>query len=461
MPTSFETRQEVKANLRLAMPIVVAQFGTMAMGLVDTALVGRVSERALAGVALGNTLVIAVCMTAMGAFLALEPIAAQAIGAGEHRSARTAFSAAMRLAWLLSIPVMLVSWASLWLLPLLKVDPTTIPDARAYMFTRLPSVLPFFVFLAAKTYHQAAGRTRTAVEAVVLANVVHVTAGWLAVFGDAGLVRLGLPPIGLPAFGAAGAGIATSLSHALLALWMFGRARIRPSDPDYLPAGESLDRNEIRAIERKLLVLGLPIGLQLAAEVGIFSLVALLMGRIGGRAAAAHQIAINLASLSFMGALGIAQATSVRVGTAVGEGSREGTRRAGFVGIALGVTIMAFWACLFAVAPRLLARSFSPDEPVIEVATTLIRIAAFFQLADGAQVVAAGALRGAADTRWPLVLNVLVHWGLGLPIGLWLGFSLGWGAKGLWGGLTSGLVIIALSLIVRFFLLTRRAVARA
>jgi len=444
------------------MPIVVTQLGTMAMGLVDTAIVGRVSEQALAGVALGNTLAVAVGMPAIGVFLALEPLAAQAIGAGEHRRARASLTAGLRLAWMLSVPVVLITWASLWLLPAMKVDPTAIPDARAYLLARLPSVLPFFVFLAAKTYHQAAGRTRVAVEAVILANVAHLTAGWIAVFGDAGLVRLGLPAMGLPAFGAAGAGVATSVSHALLALWMLGpRGRVPATARDSLLPNEPLLRDEVRAFERKLLRLGFPIGLQLAAEVGIFSLVALLMGRIGGRAAAAHQIAINLASLSFMGALGIAQATSVRVGTAIGEGSREDTRRAGFVGIALGVSIMAFWALLFATAPRLLARAFSPDEPVIEVATALIRIAALFQLADGAQVVAAGALRGAADTRWPLVLNVLVHWCVGLPFGLWLAFSLGWGAKGLWGGLTAGLVVIAASLIVRFVILTRRSIARA
>lgn len=460
MPASFRTREEIRANLRLAMPIVLAQLGTMAMGLVDTAIVGRVSERALAGVALGNTLAMAVGMPAMGVFLALEPLAAQAMGAGEHRHARASLSAALRLSWMLSIPVMLIAWASLGLLPLLRVDPTAIPDARAYLIARLPSVLPFFVFLALKTYHQAAGRTRVVVEAVIVANVAHVTAGWLAVFGDAGLVKLGLPPVGLPAFGAAGAGVATSVSHALLALWMIGpRGRVPEGARDSLV--EPVPRDEIRTLEKKLLRLGLPIGLQLAAEVGIFSLVALLMGRIGGRAAAAHQIAINLASLSFMGALGIAQATSVRVGTAIGEGSREDTRRAGFVGIALGMSIMAFWALLFAVVPEVLARAFTPDEPVVEVAVTLIRIAALFQLADGAQVVSAGALRGAADTRWPLVLNVLVHWCIGLPVGLFLAFSLGWGAKGLWGGLTAGLVVIAGSLIARFAILTRGAIARA
>lgn len=429
-------RDEVSQNLRLALPIVGAQLGTMAMGLVDTAIVGRVGERALAGVALGNTLVMAVVLPAFGVFLALEPIASQAIGAGDHAQAHAAERAGLRLAVWLAAPVALISFYSLGLLPLLRVDSATIPDARAYLLTRLPSILPFFLYIAKKTYEQAAGRTRAALEAVVVANVVHALAAYVAVFH----MHLG----------AAGAGVATSVSSVLLACWMLMRS----------PRAAAADRTEVAAIERKLLRLGLPIGMQLGAEVGIFSLVALLMGRIGGRAAAAHQIAINLASFSFMGALGIAQATGVRVGTAIGEGSTERARRSGAVGIALGITAMAFWALLFAFAPSLLARAFTPEQPVIEVASTLIRIAALFQLADGAQVVAAGALRGAADTRWPLVLNILVHWGFGLPVGWFLAFHLAYGAAGLWLGLTSGLVVIAIALSARFAILTNRRVDR-
>jgi MATE family multidrug resistance protein len=161
-----------------------------------------------------------------------------------------------------------------------------------------------------------------------------------------------------------------------------------------------------------------------------------------------------------MGALGIAQSTSVRVGTAIGAGSTSDARRSGFVGIVLGVAVMAFWAVLFAIAPQLLARVFTTERPVLELAAVLIRIAALFQLADGAQVVAAGALRGGADTRWPLALNVVVHWGVGLPIGWYLAFRLGMGAPGLWFGLTAGLVVIAISLMARFAILTRGTILR-
>ncbi|MGZ3478121.1 MAG: MATE family efflux transporter, partial [Polyangiales bacterium] len=241
----------------------------------------------------------------------------------------------------------------------------------------------------------------------------------------------------------------TSASSLLMMTWVLVRGREK-----------NVERGDARAIAPQLFRIGVPIGLQLAAEVGIFSLVALLMGRLGGRAIAAHQIAIGLASVSFMGALGIAQATSVRVGTHIGAGDQPGATRAGWIGIALGVSVMGLWAIVFATVPRLLARAFTPKEAVIEAAAALIQIAAFFQLADGAQVVSAGALRGAADTRFPLVANVLVHWGVGLPLAWICGFTLGWGARGLWVGLTAGLFLIAISLVGRFRVVSTRALAR-
>ncbi|MEO7096404.1 MAG: MATE family efflux transporter, partial [Polyangiales bacterium] len=178
-------------------------------------------------------------------------------------------------------------------------------------------------------------------------------------------------------------------------------------------------------------------------------------GRLGGRTTAAHQIALGLTSFSFMGALGVAQATAVRVGITVGGERSVDTRRAGMTGIGMGVAIMGVWSLVFALFPHALARIFTPDEAVIAAAIPLIRIGALFQLADGVQVVCAGALRGTGDTRWPLVLNVIMHWGVGFPLGLLLCFTLGMGAVGLWFGLTAGLTTIALALVLRFIVLTR------
>ncbi|GAC1351447.1 MAG: MATE family efflux transporter [Polyangiales bacterium] len=445
-------RQEARANLTLALPLIVTQLGTMLMGLVDTAYVGRNSEGALAAVALGNTLVFATTMPAMGIFLAIEPVVSQAIGAREPDRAYAAFRQGMRWAILLSFPSIALAFASLWLLPILHVDRAVIPGTRDYVCARLPGVLPFFVYLAAKNYQQALSRPRKVMEAVLIANVFHAAIGYLAVFGDDGLVHLGFHGVGLRAFGAAGAGITTSISSVVLAGWVLlaQRTHLR----------HAVSAEVASQLSRKLLRLGVPIGAQLSAEVGVFSMVALLMGRLGGRAAAAHQIAISVSSLSFMGALGVAQATAVRVGNAIGERVPRGARRAGGIGITLGVSMMAGWATVFALAPQWVARCFTHEQPVIEAAAQLIRIAAIFQLADGAQAVSAGALRGAGDTRWPLIANVLTHWCIGLPLSCLFAFVLGWGARGLWFGLTVGLGVIALALGFRFWSLTRSEVER-
>jgi len=442
--------REVRENLRLAVPIIATQLGMMAMGLVDTAFVGRVGEQALASVALGNNVVFGTSMFLLGLLMAVEPVASQALGSGDGHRARAALRASLQLAVVLSIPTALVTVFALRLLPLLRIDPQIIPGARDYVFARLPSILPFFLFMAGKTYQQAANRPRVALEAAIVGNLAHVALCFPLVFG----VRA----LHLPALGGVGSAIATTGSTALMAVWVLGpRARIPGDAPDSRRADEIDARVNPRMLGQ-LCRLGFPIGLTLTAEVGVFALVALLMGRFGGRAVAAHQIAIGLASLSFMGALGIAQATSVRVGMAIGEKVPRGSRQRGGVGIVLGVSVMAFSAVAFWFAPHALARLFTPEAPVIDAAVTLIRIAAVFQLADGTQVVSAGALRGAADTTFPLVANVAVHWGIGLPLALFLAFHRDFGPPGLWYGLTAGLVGIAIALLARFLFLTRKDV---
>jgi MATE family multidrug resistance protein len=203
---------------------------------------------------------------------------------------------------------------------------------------------------------------------------------------------------------------------------------------------------------------GVPVGLQLLAEMGIFTLVALLSGVLGPEVASAHQVAIALASFTFMGALGVSGATAVCVGHAVGAGTSP--RRAGMMGIGLGMCVMLVGAVVFAAAPRVLVSVFTGDARVIAIGTNLVRIAALFQLFDGVQVVAAGALRGAGDVRFPFVANVIAHWFVGFPVAVVLGFVLHGGAPGLWWGLTSGLVVVSVALAVRFHFVSGRTIVR-
>jgi MATE family multidrug resistance protein len=207
-----------------------------------------------------------------------------------------------------------------------------------------------------------------------------------------------------------------------------------------------------------VLRLGLPVGMQMAAEVAVFSVVTLLTGALGADVASAHSIALGMASFTFMGALGVSGATSVLVGRAIGAGASP--RRPGLLGIALGAGAMSLGAVVFATAPGLIARAFTADAQVISITIDLLRIAAFFQIFDGVQAVAAGALRGAGDVRFPFLANVVAHWLVGFPVAILCGFVLHAGARGLWWGLTAGLVVVSGSLAARFVWLTRRPLAR-
>ncbi|MDF2694260.1 MAG: Multi antimicrobial extrusion protein, partial [Labilithrix sp.] len=271
---------------------------------------------------------------------------------------------------------------------------------------------------------------------------------------DEALRSVGLPALGFPRLGAFGAGIASTISMFVLAAWVLVAAwRQRPKT-----MGRALE--PLRELPTmRVLRLGMPIGLQLLAEIGVFSLVAVLAGRLGSVAVSAHQIAIGLASFTFMGALGISGATAVRVGHSIGEG--RSPRSAGLVGIGLGATFMSCSAIVFLLARRPLVEVFAQDPAVIDLGASLLIIASAFQLFDGIQGVAAGALRGAADVRFAFLANVGAHWFIGLPLALFLGFRAGLGTQGLWIGLLAGLTLVAMLLLWRFIVVARGPIARA
>jgi len=258
---------------------------------------------------------------------------------------------------------------------------------------------------------------------------------------------VGMHPRGFPRLGAFGAGIAFSIaSLVMVAIVLRASTKLRPA-----VVGEPMP-------VRHVLRLGLPIGLQLFAEVAVFAVCTVLVGRFGPEAVSAHQVALGLASFTFMGAVGFSGGAAVRVGYAVGEG--RSPRRAGLVGLSCGATFMATCGVVFATVPGGLVRLFTADATVVVLGSSLVVIAAFFQLFDGLQVVAAGVLRGAGDVRFPFVAAVLAYWGVGFPIAIVLGFPLGVGVRGIWWGLASGLITVSALLVVRFIRLTRGAIHR-
>ncbi|MCA9554795.1 MAG: MATE family efflux transporter [Myxococcales bacterium] len=427
--------------VRLAAPMMVAQGGLMTMGVVDTFVIGRVSALEMGAVSLGNTLASVILVLGLGLVMGLEPLVSQAHGAGEGEAARGWFASGIWLALMVSLPLAALLWISTRVLGPAGVSPAIVEVTTLYVYARLPGV-PFNVLYGAcRSFLTSVERVRPVLVAVLLANAVNVVADVVLVFGLD--------------MGAVGVGLATSASWAI----MFGVAAMAGR----AAAGQAslrLPRPDPAALWR-VAQLGWPIGLQLSVEVGIFALVGVLVARFGAEALSGHHIALTLASLTFMCAVGLAVATTTRVGVHIGRGDPRAARRSGFLGVVMGAAFMGLGGVAFLVMPETLASWFAPGAPgVIRVGAELLRIAAVFSVADGVQVVAAGALRGAGDTRWPFYANTAAHWLLGFPLALYLGFEAGLGVAGFWWALALGLVGVAVTLTLRFAWLSGRGLAR-
>jgi len=439
--------EELRALLVLSWPIMIAQLMTMALGLVETAIVGHVSTTELAGVSIGRSVAFTAAMVAFGVANGLEPLASQAVGAGDTDRAWAGLVTTLETLLLVWAPLMVVALGATFLFEPLGVEHAIAVRARDYELGQAPGLAFVVLFFAGKVFLQAHGRTRPALVAAALANVVNAVVCNLLVRGDEALLAVGLRPRGLPRLGALGAGISFSVGSLVLAAVVLGSAwRLRPAV------------RTARVPMRLVVRLGLPIGLQSLAEVGVFTVCAILVGRFGAAAVSAHQIALGLASFTFMGALGVSGATAVRVGYAVGQA--RSPRRAGLLGIGLGAGFMAIGAVTFAITPGPLVRVFTDDPEALVLGKALLLIAAAFQLFDGVQAVAAGALRGAGDVRFPFVANVCAHWAVGFPTACVLGFVVGWGVRGVWWGLTAGLVCVSTLLALRFLHISRGVIAR-
>jgi multidrug resistance protein, MATE family len=429
------TRADLAALLRLAAPMVVIQVGLMLMGVVDTIMVGRVSAAALAGAALGNLYFYGITIFGIGVLLALDPIIAQALGARDELAVSRGLQRGIVLSAVLTLPVSVLMLAVGPVLAFVGQPAEVVPAAASYVYRVIPSIWPFYLFVVLRQTLQAHHRTVPIVVTIVVANLLNVLLNYAWVYGR----------LGFDAYGLAGSAWATTVSRWVMAAMMIalGWRYIRP----YL-ARRAPNLLDPRPLGR-MVWLGAPIGAQMVIEVGAFSTVALFMGWLGVEQVAAHQVAINLASLTFMVPLGVSGAAAVIVGHAVGRGDTAGVRRSTGAALIVGAGFMALMAALLIGAPGALARLYTDDARVIAFAVLLLPIAGVFQVFDGLQVVAIGLLRGLGDTRVPVLVNVVGFWFLGMPVSLWLGFGLGLGAVGLWWGLVVGLVMVALFLILR------------
>jgi len=439
-------RAEIRRLAALALPVAATQVGNMLLGVVDTLMLGRFSVEALAAAALANVWIWGTLHLAMGILFGIDPIVAQAHGARDGGRAALALQRGLVLALGLSVPLALLWLGTEEFLRATGQDPGLAAAAERYTRLQIPSVPFFLAFLTLRQFLQCREIVRPALWVIAAANLVNLAGNWALIFGHLGLPRLGL----------AGAALATSLSRAacLLALAVL-IVRLDLLRGAWLPW--SRRALELRGLA-EILRLGLPVGVQISLEAWAFSAAALLAGRLGTEALAAHTIVLNMAALSFMMPLGIGLAAVTRVGNLIGVRRPEDAQRAAWVALVLGAGVMTASATVFLAFRHELPRLYSHDLAVGALAAGILPIAAAFQVFDGVQVVACGVLRGMGRTRPAAVFNAVGYWALGIPIGAWLGLRAGWGLAGIWWGLCIGLALVA-SLLVAW--IRARGPARA
>ena len=436
---------EARATITLAWPLILTNVAQTAMTTTDVLLLGRLGSEALAAGALGANLYFATMMFGLGLTTATAPMIARELGRKGHsvRDVRRTVRQGLWAAVVIVVPIWIVLWHAEAILLAMGQRSDLASQAGHYMHALQWSILPFFFYLVLRSFISALQRPRWGLAIGVGGVVVNALAAWGLIFGHFGLPRLGL----------FGAGIATTLADTLmfvvLAIVIYADRKFRR----YHLLGRFWRADWSRFVE--LWRLGMPIAATLVFEVAVFNASTFLMGLIGEASIAAHSIALQIASLSFMVPLGLSQAATVRVGLAFGAQDADGIRRAGWTALTMGTAFMAMAALVMVTLPRTLISAFldldvPANAPVVDLAVSFLALAALFQLADGGQAVAAGMLRGLHDTRMPMIYAALGYWGIGLVVGVILAFVAKLNGIGIWIGLAAGLVTVAILLLTRW-----------
>jgi MATE family multidrug resistance protein len=447
--TASRWRTELIETIRLAWPIALTQLGQIAMMTTDLALLGRLGDRVVAAAALGHTVLFAVFVLGMGLVSAVAPLAAQAFGARDPRMVRRALRVGLWAATLLGLPLSIVQLFGKDILLALGQTEESATLAARYLYGLAWCLIPAWWFIALRGFMSAVSRPEPGLWVTLAAIPANAFLAYALIYGEFGLPRLDL----------LGAGMATTIVNigmCVASVWVcyalrpFRKYRVlgrfwRPDGPLF----------------RQLIVIGAPISGTFLLEYGVFAAAGLMMGWISTTALAAHQIALQIASIMFMVPFGISMAATVRVGHAVGRRDSAGTRSAGFIAIWLGIAFMSAMTLIVIATreflPSLFLGSLTHENgQTAALAAMLMIVGASFFICDGAQSIAAGALRGLNDTRVPLVISFVCFWVIGFTACYGLGFTLGYGALGVWIGLSLWVIVYAFLLVVRFHLLTRR-----
>lgn len=445
-------RAEVVENLRLALPLVAAQVAAVGMGTIDTIYAGRVGPQALAAVSVAVNVSNLFLIFFMGLLMACSPIVAQMHGAQQGSAAIGGFlRRAQRFGFGVGVLwTTLLNLAGPPVLRQLDLPAATTDEAIAFLRWFSGVGLLTALWFSLRFSAEGLGQVRPIVVAGVAGLAANALLGWLLVFGE----------LGLPALGIRGLGVASTLATAVMVVVLALHYWRVPVLRDALIASRGA-ASAVGEGGRDILRLGLPIAAIITAEGGLFVLTALLMARFGEATVAAYQIAINFSSLVFMIPLGIGMATTVRVGHAAGAGDMAAARARGRVGIGLGTLNAASNAAVMVGFAAAIAGVYTRDPAIAAQSAGFLLLSAAFQLFDGVQATANGALRGLKDTRVPMLLTLISYWLIGMPVAWWLAFRLGHGPDGLWWGLTAGLAAAAVGLTTRFLYKSAKLIRRS
>jgi MATE family multidrug resistance protein len=447
-------RDELRATLALAWPLILANLTQQAIQATDVLLMGRLGATQLAAATLALNLTFTFNIFLLGLITASSPMMATALGQRSNavRDVRRTFRAGLWLIALAMPPYWLILWHVGGIMLAFGQSAELANQGQTFLRAYMWCAAPWLVFQLLRNFVAALERPRVVLWLSLSGIVLNALVSWALIFGH----------FGLPALGLVGGGLGSTLTWLImcgaLGLVVVYERRFRRFH--IFGNWWRFDGQRTLAMVR----LGWPIGLTMALEMGVFALAAYFMGWIGAPAVAAHAIALQLAAITFMVPLGLGQAATVRVGLALGRGDDVAVARAGWTGWVIGVGFMAAMALVMWSVPRQLVTLFLADIPanalVIGLAVSFLRVAAAFQLVDGAQVIGAGMLRGLHDTRWPLIFALLGYWGVGLGIGAWLAFAADWQGVGIWVGLASGLAAVAILMLGRWTMRDRIGLTR-
>lgn len=431
-------RNEIKKTLFLSLPIVVSQLGQMLMSVVDNIMVGKVGTEALAAASIANAIFTLVMVVGFGLTMAVTPLTAMAFGAGKDEECGIILRQGILVNLFFGILLCGVTFLLAECIQYLNQPAEIVGPASLYMKVLGISMLPLMLFQSYRQFAEGVSYLKPAMVIMLLANIINIFANWIFIYGN-----LGVTPLGLT-----GAGIATISSRIFMAVTLMiviiKSPRMKRFDP-------TLNYRKIDfPMMRRLLAIGIPAGFQYFFEVSAFAASSIMIGWMGTVALAAHEIALNLASISFMVAMGISSAGTIRVSNAVGRKDIQGTRIAGFCATLLCIGFMTAAGLFFILFRSFLPTLYISEKDVIDISATLLVIVAFFQISDGTQAVGLGILRGMTDMKIPTLITLAAYWMIGLPSGYLMAFKLDMGIYGVWYGLLISLTTSAFLMMLRF-----------